>query len=126
MGSVENNSIVYAADGTAASPSLLGGRQLPNLGFVTNESWDKMSAMWVQSVPALEIVAASAACALFTLLVWRRFFSSTSDIRGPVVASMSTLWQIWHIIRGDTELAVMREHQRHGKKYLNCKVISMA
>ncbi|KAH8804379.1 cytochrome P450 [Xylogone sp. PMI_703] len=50
------------------------------------------------------------------LVAWRRFGSPLSDIPGPLVASFSeSLWQLYHIIHGHIEEAVIRLHDEHGK-----------
>lgn len=44
----------------------------------------------------------------------RRYLSPIRDIPGPFLASFSGLWQILHIIKGHTELAVLDLHKQHG------------
>lgn len=65
-------------------------------------------------------------CAVFLLaayvvsvVVRRRYFSSISDIPGPFLASISTLWEIWEIIAGHIEVTVIALHERHGKILVN-------
>ena len=48
------------------------------------------------------------------LCVQRRYFSDTSDIPGPVLASFSILWQVWHIIKGHIEEDCLSLHQKYG------------
>lgn len=81
---------------------------LPIMGFL---SVAENQPLWL-----LASVAVASFATVFVLfkIVHRRFFSAYSDIPGPVLGSVSTLWQIWHIILGDTELAVNKEHRKHG------------
>mgnify|MGYP005987939871 CR=1 FL=1 len=79
-----------------------------------------------QPVWLLASAAAASFATVFVLfkIVHRRFFSAYSDIPGPVLGSVSTLWQIWHIILGDTELAVNKEHKKHGTVHSRRMLIS--
>jgi hypothetical protein len=52
--------------------------------------------------------------AIIGILLRRKFASSISDINGPRLASVSTLWQIYHTAKGDIEYVVQKEHQKHG------------
>ncbi|KAJ9144959.1 Benzoate 4-monooxygenase cytochrome P450 [Pleurostoma richardsiae] len=52
--------------------------------------------------------------ALLTICVWRRCFSPISDVPGPVVASCTRFWHIWHILKGDQNLESIRLHDKHG------------
>ncbi|PLB44553.1 cytochrome P450 [Aspergillus steynii IBT 23096] len=47
-------------------------------------------------------------------LLKRKYAPSIAHIKGPWLASVSTIWQIWHTAKGDIEYAVRREHQKHG------------
>lgn len=51
---------------------------------------------------------------LFTLLVWRRYFSPISDVPGPFVASFTRLWHMHRILKGDQNLELIRLHETHG------------
>lgn len=59
-------------------------------------------------------IAGLLAVAIFTLCVWRRYFSAISDIPGPFVASFTRLWHIQRILKGDQNLELIRLHQKHG------------
>ncbi|KAH9905052.1 cytochrome P450 [Xylariomycetidae sp. FL2044] len=44
----------------------------------------------------------------------RRFLSPISHIPGPFLASISRLWHISRILKGDQNLALVEEHDKHG------------
>ncbi|RFU30260.1 hypothetical protein B7463_g6099, partial [Scytalidium lignicola] len=49
-------------------------------------------------------------------IVWRRFCSPLSDIPGPLSATFSaSLWQLYHIVNGHIEQALIKLHDEHGK-----------
>lgn len=53
---------------------------------------------------------------VLVVAVRRRYFSGViSDVPGPFWASFSTLWELWTIIEGHLEIAVIALHERHGK-----------
>jgi hypothetical protein len=52
--------------------------------------------------------------ALSGLLLWRRYFSSISDIPGPFAASFTRLWHMHRILKGDQNLELIRLHEKHG------------
>lgn len=56
---------------------------------------------------------------IFVMLMRRRYFSGISQFKGPLLASVSAVWQIWHVAKGDIEYAVLREHEKHGSYRLN-------
>jgi hypothetical protein len=63
----------------------------------------------------LEAAAIVGTIFVVSICIGRRYFSPLSDIPGPFVASFSTsLWQLWHILNGHTEAAVIALHQKHG------------
>ncbi|CAO2654611.1 Nn.00g113440.m01.CDS01 [Neocucurbitaria sp. VM-36] len=51
---------------------------------------------------------------LSSLLVWRRYFSAISDIPGPFAASFTRLWHMQRILKGDQNLELIRQHEKHG------------
>jgi cytochrome P450 len=55
---------------------------------------------------------------IFVMLMRRRYFSGISQFNGPLLASVSAVWQIWHVAKGDIEYAVLREHKKHGSYHL--------
>ncbi|RDW63261.1 hypothetical protein BP6252_10806 [Coleophoma cylindrospora] len=71
-----------------------------------------------ESLSATGILRALAAIAtVFIALVFvrRRYLSPLRDVPGPFVASCSaSLWQLWHILKGHTEVAIIGQHQKHG------------
>jgi hypothetical protein len=55
-----------------------------------------------------------------TVLVRRRYAVGLSDIPGPFMASFSTGWQVWRVIRGDIEWQSIRLHEKHGRLSMRC------
>lgn len=63
----------------------------------------------------VQSLLAVVAVVLTAVLVRRRYFSPLSDIPGPFVASFSaSLWQLYHILTGHIEVAVIELHRKHG------------
>ncbi|KAJ5985643.1 hypothetical protein N7522_012839 [Penicillium canescens] len=62
----------------------------------------------------LQVIVPYLILAVIGLLLKRKLLSSISDIKGPWLASVSTLWQIYHTAKGDIEYVVQKEHQKHG------------
>ncbi|RAH72484.1 cytochrome P450 [Aspergillus aculeatinus CBS 121060] len=59
--------------------------------------------------------SASIVLTSFVLLaVKRRYFTSLRDIPGPWLASVSSLWQVFQLIKGHTEQEMIRLHRKHG------------
>lgn len=52
--------------------------------------------------------------AVFNLCVWRRALSPLYDIPGPFAASFTRLWHIRRILKGDQNLELIRQHDKHG------------
>lgn len=77
-----------------------------------------IAVMFLEAVDgrtALKILGATASLITVLVCVRRRYLSSLSDVPGPFVASFSaSLWQLWHILKGHTEIAVLELHQQHG------------
>jgi hypothetical protein len=68
-----------------------------------------------RGVTILHALGATTSLLLALVFVRRRYFSPLSDIPGPFVASFTTsLWQLWHILKGHTEVAVIELHRKHG------------
>lgn len=44
----------------------------------------------------------------------RRYATSIRDIPGPWLASISSLWQVYQLIKGHTEQEIVKLHRRHG------------
>lgn len=66
----------------------------------------------VMSLPTLSLSAV--VFVLLTIIKRRYFTSGISDIPGPFLASISVLWQLYHIIDGHTEEEVIALHKKHG------------
>ncbi|KAK0617794.1 benzoate 4-monooxygenase cytochrome P450 [Bombardia bombarda] len=52
--------------------------------------------------------------ALVSIVVWRRFLSPLKDVPGPWLASVSRLWHLYYIVRGDQNLKLIELHDKHG------------
>ncbi|PYH94298.1 cytochrome P450 [Aspergillus ellipticus CBS 707.79] len=44
----------------------------------------------------------------------RRYATSIRDLPGPWLASVSSLWQVYQLIKGHTEQEIVRLHRKHG------------
>ena len=56
--------------------------------------WDAVPSTWVAAaVPLLAVLAG--------VVTWRYFMSPLRDIPGHPVASVSRLWHVYHILKGD-------------------------
>ena len=51
---------------------------------------------------------------IVVLGLWRRYVSDIADISGPVLASVSRLWNLWRLVRGDIDQRCIALHERHG------------
>lgn len=51
---------------------------------------------------------------LLTLLFYRRFLSPLRRFPGPFAASLTRLWHVRNIARGDQNLELIRQHEKHG------------
>jgi hypothetical protein len=51
---------------------------------------------------------------LLVVAVRRRYFSSISDIPGPLFASFSVLWEVWSILGGHIEFKSIALHEKFG------------
>lgn len=54
---------------------------------------------------------------LLGFAIKRRYLTSLYDIPGPFVASFSSLWQVYQLWKGHTELEMIDLHRKHGKAY---------
>lgn len=61
------------------------------------------------------VAAVQLVVGVISILVWRRYFSPLSDIPGPVLASVSRLWHIKHILSGDHNTQSVALHKKHGE-----------
>jgi hypothetical protein len=62
-----------------------------------------------------QLLSFSFVCFVLGTCFRRRYLSPIADVPGPLVASFSLLWQLWHIIKGHTEEATIAAHKRYGK-----------
>lgn len=44
-----------------------------------------------------------------------RLFFSGFEVPGPLIAKVSRLWKLYHLLRGDYRAAVRRLHERYGE-----------
>ncbi|ETS80694.1 hypothetical protein PFICI_08223 [Pestalotiopsis fici W106-1] len=51
---------------------------------------------------------------LFSIAIYRRYLSPLSDIPGPFWASITRLWQVVHIFKGDQNLQSIALHDKYG------------
>ena len=51
---------------------------------------------------------------IVVLGLWRRYISDIVDIPGPVLASMSRVWNLWRLVKGDIDQHCIALHERHG------------
>ncbi|EED11729.1 cytochrome P450, putative [Talaromyces stipitatus ATCC 10500] len=58
--------------------------------------------------------AITAAITILVIILKRRYVSPISDIPGPLLASFSTLWQVYHLIKGHTEEEMIKLHKKMG------------
>ena len=47
--------------------------------------------------------------------IYYRFWHSLSRFPGPFVASLTNLWKVYHIYRGDFEYVLLDAHRKYGK-----------
>lgn len=59
-------------------------------------------------------VAVASLLSVLTVAIWRRYFSSLSDIPGPFLASITRLWHIKVIIAGNQNIVSSKLHERYG------------
>lgn len=51
---------------------------------------------------------------LLLYLVWQIYGTPIRRIPGPFLASMTRLWHVWYILRGDQNAELVRLHDAHG------------
>lgn len=59
-------------------------------------------------------VVGSLLVAVLSILFWRRYLSPLRDIPGPFAASLTRLWHMKRILKGDQNLELIRLHEEHG------------
>ncbi|ROW09024.1 hypothetical protein VMCG_02856 [Cytospora schulzeri] len=85
-----------------------GHPEMPNAMKAFLHRYDFNSFPTVLQVTGLLVVA------ILSLLVRRRYFSPLSDIPGPFIASLTRLWHMNRILKGDQNLKLIRLHDEHG------------
>lgn len=65
-------------------------------------------------------IAVAVLVGLLSLLTWRRYLSTISDIPGPFLASFTRLWHMMIILEGDQNLELIRLHEKHGNDRRLC------
>lgn len=60
---------------------------------------------------------------LGVLILRRRSFATVAEIPGPLSASFSSAWQIWHIIKGDIDRCTTELHRELGKWTPKCDAL---
>ena len=78
--------------------------------FPGRAKMDWKTVNWVAVVPQALLGL------VFTTIIYRRLFSPIRNIPGPALASISRFWHIYHIIKGDQNLALIKQHEKHGKQ----------
>ena len=63
----------------------------------------QLAAFWIASIASI------------VFLLKRRYGSSLRHIPGPFFASFSKAWQIYHVIKGDTEKVILELHKQYGQ-----------
>lgn len=51
---------------------------------------------------------------LIALGLWRRYVSDIADVPGPLLASVSRVWNLWRLVKGDIDQRCIALHERHG------------
>lgn len=90
---------------------------MPETTKISTKIYTNMTFIHRLSPPswsAASQVAGLLLVALTSLCVWRRFFSPLSDVPGPLFASVSRLWHMRRILKGDQNLELIRLHDQHG------------
>lgn len=74
-----------------------------------------MSKMALEhTTPGAASIGSLLVLGLLTLVAWRRYLSPISDIPGPFTASFTRLWHMSRILKGDQNLELTRQHEKHG------------
>jgi hypothetical protein len=47
-------------------------------------------------------------------IIVRRYWTPIADIPGPILASFSALWQVYHLWKGHIEEELISLHKKHG------------
>lgn len=60
------------------------------------------------------VISGTVLAVLVSTLIWRRYWTSISDIPGPFLASLTRLWHIASIARGKQNLDSIELHNKLG------------
>lgn len=61
------------------------------------------------------LIAKTFLLGVISVVVYRRFFHPLKDIPGPALASISRIWHIYHILKGDQNLQLVDLHEKYGE-----------
>lgn len=53
-------------------------------------------------------------CFVVVRIIVRRYWTPIADILGPILASFSALWQVYHLWKGHIEEELISLHKKHG------------
>jgi hypothetical protein len=54
------------------------------------------------------------AIALVIRVLSRKYWTPIRDIPGPLFASFSSLWRVYHLCKGHSEEEILNMHKKHG------------
>ncbi|KXX73194.1 Pisatin demethylase [Madurella mycetomatis] len=60
------------------------------------------------------LIAKTFLLGVISVIVYRRFFHPLKDVPGPALASVSRMWHIYHILKGDQNLELVGLHEKYG------------
>lgn len=69
---------------------------------------------WPYGLPSASQALGALLVAVLTICFWRRYLSPLRDIPGPPLASVTRLWHLRRIIKGDQNIELSRLHDRLG------------
>lgn len=69
---------------------------------------------WLKAAFTWTHVCAQALTGVIAVIVWRKCFSTISDVPGPFLASFTRLWHLVRIFIGDQNLRMIELHDKHG------------
>jgi hypothetical protein len=52
--------------------------------------------------------------AVIVRVLYRRYWFPIRDVPGPFWASFSSLWKVYHVVKGHTEEQIIKLHKEHG------------
>jgi hypothetical protein len=57
--------------------------------------------------------------AVVVRVLWRKYCTSIRDIPGPFWASFSSIWKVYQVWKGHSELEILELHKKHGMSLLS-------